>query len=153
MLICHSILRSKLNNYTFKTLAQSDEYVNLLTLINDNTDGQKGALSIQNVARMSLVFDRYPGEWHGNKSISLVFSHLFKVYNPISKFKMCIFGDESVFYDKIEKYARRPQENWLRKQLLKNDELSDERKQKAALIEELFEGYVERDSMDTSFDK
>jgi len=27
-------------------------------------------MSIQNVVRMSLIFDRNPGEWHGNNSIS-----------------------------------------------------------------------------------
>ena len=86
MLLCHSILRSKLNNYTLKTLSLSEWYIKLLTLINDNLDGQRGALNIQNVVRMSLVFDRYPGEWHGNKSISLVFSHLFKIYRPIPNF-------------------------------------------------------------------
>lgn len=115
MLICHSILRSKLNNYTLKTLSLSDWYVKLLTLINDNLDGQKGALNIQNVVRMSLVFDRYPGEWHGNKSISVVFSHLFKIYNPIPNFEICLFGDESIFLDKIVKYGTTPHQNWLAK--------------------------------------
>jgi hypothetical protein len=91
-----------------QTLGTSEKYINMLTLINDNIDGAQGALSIQNVARMSLVFDRYPGEWHGNKSISLVFSHLNKIYNPILNFKICLFGDENVFYDKIEKCAYRP---------------------------------------------
>jgi hypothetical protein len=52
---------------------------------------------------MSLIFDRHPGEWHGNKSISLVFSHLNKIYNPIKNFKVCVFGDENIFLDKIEK--------------------------------------------------
>ena len=47
-----------------QTLGTSEKYINMLTLINDNIDGAQGALSIQNVARMSLVFDRYPGEWH-----------------------------------------------------------------------------------------
>ena len=67
----------------------------MLTLINDNKDGADGAFSIQNVARMSLVFDKNPGEWHGNKSISLVFSHLNKIYNPIDNFEVCLFGDET----------------------------------------------------------
>lgn len=73
----------------------------MLTLINDNMDGQQGAFSIQNVIRMSLIFGRYPGEWHGNKSISLVFSHLNKIYSPIHNFEICLFGDESVFLDKV----------------------------------------------------
>jgi hypothetical protein len=78
-------------------------------------DGPQGALSIQNVVRMSLIFDKHPGEWHGNKSISLVFSHLFKIYKPIKKFEICLFGDESVYFDKIEKTAKTPQSNWLQK--------------------------------------
>ena len=39
MMLCHAILRSKLGNYTLKNLGQADEYVDLLTLINDNIDG------------------------------------------------------------------------------------------------------------------
>lgn len=73
----------------------------MLTLINDNIDGSDGAFSIQNVVRMSLIFDKYPGEWHGNKSISLVFSHLNKIYSPIKKFQICVFGDEAIYLDKI----------------------------------------------------
>jgi len=57
---------------------------------------------------MALIFDRYPGEWHGNKSISLVFSHLNKIYRPINNFEVCLFGDDSVFFDKIEKKAYTP---------------------------------------------
>ena len=75
----------------------------MLTLINDNKDGADGAFSIQNVARMSLVFDKNPGEWHGNKSISLVFSHLNKIYNPNDNFEVCLFGDETIYWDKVEK--------------------------------------------------
>lgn len=108
MMLCHAIMRAELGNYSMQTLGTSEKYINMLTLINDNIDGVQGALSIQNVARMSLVFERYPGEWHGNKSISLVFSHLNKIYNPIKNFKICLFGDENVFYDKIEKCAHRP---------------------------------------------
>ena len=70
-------------------------------LLNDNMDGRAGAFSIQNVVRMALIFDRYPGEWHGNKSISLVFSHLNKIYRPINNFEVCVFGDDTVFFDKI----------------------------------------------------
>ena len=77
---------------------------------------------------MSLVFDRYPGEWHGNKSISLVFSHLNKVYQPVKNFEICLFGDESVYYDKIEKYGLRPQCDWFQKQHAKFEEISSERK-------------------------
>ena len=75
----------------------------MLLLINDNNDGKQGSFSIQNVVRMALIFDKYPGEWHGNKSISLVFSHLNKIYKPLNDFEICLFGDETIYYDKIEK--------------------------------------------------
>lgn len=119
----------------------------MLTLINDNIDGFQGALSIQNVARMSLVFERYPGEWHGNKSISLVFSHLMKVYNPIKNFKICLFGDENVFFDKIEKACYRPQVNWLQKQNDNFDSLSVERQENLKMIEALFKDYLNEASL------
>ena len=66
MLLCHSIIRNELGNYDLMTLGDSKIYLKMLQLINDNTDGVNGAFSIQNVTRMSLVFDKHPGEWHGN---------------------------------------------------------------------------------------
>ena len=146
MLFCHTILKAELGSYTFKDLGKSDEYTRILSLINDNTDGAQGAFSIQNVVRMSLIFDKHPGEWHGNKSISLVFSHLNKIYRPIKKFEVCIFGDESVYFDKIERMGRNPTQNWLKKQHQKIDELSYERREKVQLIETLFEQYLPEDS-------
>jgi len=116
MMMCHSILRATLGDYTLKKLGSSDEYLQVLTLINDNIDGRDGAFSIQNVVRMGLIFDKHPGEWHGNKSISLVFSHLNKIYNPIANFEVCLFGDESVYFDKVEKCAQRQTRNWLKDQ-------------------------------------
>lgn len=116
MMMCHAILRSTLGDYTLRKLGSSDEYIEVLTLINDNMDGQTGAFSIQNVVRMSLIFDRYPGEWHGNKSISLVFSHLNKIYHPIANFKICLFGDENIYFDKIEKYAQQQHSSWVKRQ-------------------------------------
>ncbi len=80
MLLAHTLLRNELGNYTLLQLGQSNIYVKVLQLLNDNTDGAAGAFSIQNAVRMGLVFDKNPGEWHGNKSISLVFSHLNKIY-------------------------------------------------------------------------
>jgi hypothetical protein len=67
-------MRTQLGSYSFQALGASENYIRMLTLINDNLDGFEGALSIQNVARMSLIYERYPGEWHGNNSISLVFN-------------------------------------------------------------------------------
>jgi hypothetical protein len=113
MLMSHSILRALIGSYTLKQLGSSEQYIQMLTLINDNIDGRDGAFSIQNVVRMSLIFDKHPGEWHGNKSISLVFSHLNKIYKPIENFEICLFGDESVYFEKIEKIAHRQPRDWL----------------------------------------
>ena len=76
---------------------------------------------------MSLVFDRYPGEWHGNKSISLVFSHLNKMYKPVPNFEICLFGDESIYYDKIERKAYSAALNYMKSQRSKIETLSEER--------------------------
>ena len=104
MLLCHSFTRHQVGEYTL-AMGPIDEYINLLTLINDNGDGAECAFGIQNVVRMALVFEKLPGEWHGNKSISLVFSHLNKVYAPIKNFQICLFGDETLYYDKIVAYG------------------------------------------------
>jgi hypothetical protein len=69
---------------------------------------------------MSLAFDRYPGEWHGNKSISLVFSHLNKLYSPLPDFKVCLFGNETVYLDKVLKYSRQGQRDWMQRQWKKD---------------------------------
>ena len=99
-------------------------------------------MSIQNVVRMSLIFDRNPGEWHGNNSISQVFSHLFKIYKPIQNFEICLFVDENVQFDKIDKAGKSTSSNWLAKQKFKFEDLSDERKEKYLLIDALFSKYL-----------
>lgn len=113
MMMSHVILRATLGDYTLKSLATSKEYIQVLTLINDNNDGHMGAFSIQNVVRMGLIFDRFPGEWHGNKSISLVFSHLNKIYKPIPDFEICLYGNDAIYYDKIKKKACQSVPDWL----------------------------------------
>lgn len=87
---------------------------------------------------MSLIFDRHPGEWHGNKSISLVNSHLLRIYKPVSNFELCLFGDETVYLDKIKKAGYAEQLNWLRKQEEKMENLSEERRERVLLIRALF---------------
>ena len=124
------------------TLGQSDEYIKMLQMLNDNADGKQAPFSIQNVVRMSLIFDKHPGEWHGNKSISLVFSHLNKIYHPVSQFDICLFGDETIVWDKIEKKASRPQRDWVQKQLSKLETLSEEQQDKVLLIDALFSPYL-----------
>lgn len=92
---------------------------------------------------MALIFDRYPGEWHGNKSISLVFSHLNKIYRPVNNFEVCLFGDDTVFFDKIERKACTAPVNWIKHQKKKFEKMSDERKEKVNMIEALFNRFKE----------
>ena len=67
----------------------------------DNSDGQYGAFSIQNVARMSLLYNKYPGEWHGPGSISQVFQDLNKLYQPLEDLKMVHFPNGMINFDKL----------------------------------------------------
>jgi hypothetical protein len=113
MMVCHSILRHRLSDYTLPKLLSSPVYMQVLHLINDNTDGANGAFSIQNIARMGVIFNKYPCEWHGNRSISVVFNALNKLFKPINNFETCVFGDGTIIFDKIEKAGRRQPRVWL----------------------------------------
>ena len=72
-------------------LGPNHHYHKILQLVNDNTDGRAGAFSIQNVVRMSLIYDKFPCEWHGPNSISLVMQALNNVYQPFEDFKVVLF--------------------------------------------------------------
>jgi len=87
---------------------------------------------------MSLVYDRYPGEWHGNKSISLVFQSLNRLYAPLENFEMCVFGDDTIFLDKIKKAGERMPRNWLKDQMQKLEKLSEDKQDHAMLVNALF---------------
>ena len=73
--------------------------------MHDNADGRRGAFSIQNIARMSLIYNKYPGEWHGPGSISNVLRDLNNLYQPIDNLKVVHFPDGMIYYDKIRKAA------------------------------------------------
>ena len=62
---------------------------------------------------MSVVFNKYPSEWHGNRSISVVFNALNKLFKPIGDFETCVFGDGTIIFDKIERAGRRQPRVWL----------------------------------------
>jgi len=82
-MLAHTLLRHQLHNYDLRTCLQNmSTYTRVLTLVNDNADGAQGAFSIQNIARMSLIYDKFPGEWHGPGSISHVVKDLNKLYSP-----------------------------------------------------------------------
>ena len=82
MLTAHAILRHSFQgDYSMEMLIQERRtYIRVLKLMFDNADGVDGVCSIQNVARMGLIYNKYPGEWHGPGSISNVFRDLNKVY-------------------------------------------------------------------------
>jgi len=112
MMFCHALLRHKLGSYSMKTLATSRDYLKVLTLVNDWSDGPEGVFSVQNVARMGLIYDKYPGEWYGPSSISNVFKDLNKVYKPYEDFEVCNFGDGVVYFDKLRKIGCRNPRNY-----------------------------------------
>ena len=98
--------------------------------MNDNADGLPGVFSIQNVARMSLVYNKYPGEWHGPGSISNVMRDLNKIYLPYENFRITHFVDGVVYLDKILKAGFKKPALWLTEQMKKNtDELDEEKAQ------------------------
>ena len=62
---------------------------------------------------MSLVYDKFPGEWHGPGSISHVIKDLNKLYKPKLDFEIVHFMDGQVYYDKIAKAGCRKPRNYL----------------------------------------
>ena len=92
MLLSHTILRHQLGEYNMPLLLKNmTEYYKVLLLTNDNSDGTTGAFSIQNIARMSLLYDKFPGEFHGPGSISNVIKDLNKMYLPYPNFRVVHF--------------------------------------------------------------
>lgn len=83
MMLSHTFLRHHFREqdiFDIRALPKSPHYIDALLMVNDNTDGGRGAFSIRNITRMSLVYDKFPGEWHGPGSISLVIRDLNKLY-------------------------------------------------------------------------
>ena len=93
--------------------------------MNDNADGEKGVFSIQNIVRMSLIYDKFPGEWHGPGSISNVIKDLNKLYSPKMDFQIVHFADGMVYHDKIAKAGCRPPRKYLI-ELMKKQAKSEE---------------------------
>lgn len=120
-----------------KLFREQSSYMKVLELMNDNADGFKGAFSIQNIARMGLVYNKYPGEWHGPGSISNVVKDLNKLYLPVGDFRILHFCDGMIYYDKIEKAAMEEPRNYLF-DLFKRQDLSDEKLSKLRAMHILF---------------
>mmetsp|Transcript_14117 Transcript_14117/g.19227 ORF Transcript_14117/g.19227 Transcript_14117/m.19227 type:complete len:80 (-) Transcript_14117:982-1221(-) len=74
---------------------------------------------------MSLIYDKYPGEWHGPGSISHVIKDLNKLYSPKMDFQIVHFPDGMIYYDKIVKAGCRKPRKYL-VELMKKSPKSDE---------------------------
>ena len=94
--------------------------------MNDNADGAQGVFSIQNIVRMSLIYDKYPGEWHGPGSISHVIKDLNKLYSPKLDFQIVHFSDGMIYFDKIIKEGCRKPRKYL-VEMMKKDPKSEEK--------------------------
>ena len=144
MLLAHTILRHQLGEYNMQVLLRNmNEYCKVLVLMNDNADSSTGAFSIQNIARMSLLYDKFPGEFHGPGSISNVLRDLNKMYLPYSNFRVVHFYDGTIYLDKIKKAACQKPTKWLF-ELLKKDksECSEGKAKNIEQLEILFSKYV-----------
>ena len=75
---------------------------------------------------MSLIYNKYPGEWHGPGSISNVFKDLNKLYQPVEDLKILHFPDGMIYYDKVEKAAKEVPRKYLI-ELMKKTDMSDEK--------------------------
>ena len=111
--------------------------------MNDNADGAIGAFSIQNIARMSLIYDKFPGEFHGPGSCSNVMRDLNKMYLPYTNFQIVHFPDGMVYFDKIQKAGCQKPRKWLF-ELIKKDfsGLEDEKATQISQMHVLFKKYV-----------
>ena len=143
MLTAHTILRHMMgDDYSRETLFQEQKiYLRVLTMMQDNVDGLHGCFSIQNVARMSLIYNKYPGEWHGPGSISNVFKDLNKLYQPVEDLKFIHFPDGMIYYDKVEKVAKEVPKKYLI-ELMKKVDMPDEKLWKMQKLHILFKKYT-----------
>ena len=80
---------------------------------------------MQNIVRMSLIYDKFPGEWHGPGSISHVIKDLNKLYSPKMDFQVVHFTDGMIYYDKIAKAGCRKPRKYLI-ELMKKEPKSEE---------------------------
>lgn len=148
MLTSHALLRHLMDDYSIETLLKEQaNYLKVLTLMHDNVDGRLGAFSIQNIARMSLIYNKYPGEWHGPGSISNVFRDLNKLYQPVDDFQIVHFSDGMIYLDKITKAAHLPPRKYLINLMQKQD-LSEEKLFKMQQMHALFKKYTGTQTVD-----
>ena len=90
---------------------------------------------------MSLIYNKYPGEWHGPGSISNVFKDLNKLYQPVEDLKILHFPDGMIYYDKVEKAAKEVPRKYLI-ELMKKTDMSDEKLYKMQKLHILFKKFT-----------
>lgn len=90
---------------------------------------------------MGLVYNKYPGEWHGPGSISNVIKDLNKLYQPFDDFQVLHFSDGMIYYDKIIKAAHQKPRKYLI-DLMKKTDLSEEKLFKMQQMHTLFKKYT-----------
>lgn len=78
---------------------------------------------------MGLVYNKYPGEWHGPGSISRVVRDLNRIYAPVENLKILHFADGMIYYDKILKSGcdRRADDYMKRKMSAGFSEMADDK--------------------------
>ena len=131
-----------MHDYDLGTLCNNmSTYTRVLTLMNDNADGAQGVFSMQNIVRMSLIYDKYPGEWHGPGSISHVIKDLNKLYSPKQDFHIVHFSDGMVYFDKIAKAGCQKPRKYLI-ELMKKEHRSDEQATQILQKKLLFQKYI-----------
>mmetsp|Transcript_25372 Transcript_25372/g.33927 ORF Transcript_25372/g.33927 Transcript_25372/m.33927 type:complete len:123 (+) Transcript_25372:327-695(+) len=89
---------------------------------------------------MGLIYNKYPGEWHGPGSISNVMKDLNKIYLPVEDFQMLHFSDGMIYYDKIQKAASQRPRRYLI-ELLNRQDLLKEKVGKLHAMHTLFKKY------------
>lgn len=96
---------------------------------------------------MSLIYNKYPGEWHGPGSISNVFKDLNKMYLPVDDFQIVHFPDGMIYYDKITKAAELAPRKYLIN-LMQKEEMRQEKLNKMQQMHALFKKYAGKHSWD-----
>jgi len=83
MMLCQALMRSRVGvDYSLSSIVKnynkSQEYRNILRSIMDNDHTQRGAFSIQNVAKMGLCHGKLPGEWYGPHAVTTMLKVLIE---------------------------------------------------------------------------
>ena len=92
---------------------------------------------------MSIIYNKFPGEFHGPGSISNVMRDLNKMYLPYTDFQIVHFSDGMIYFDKIRKAGCQKPRKWLF-ELIKKDfsGLDEERAVRITQMHLLFKKYV-----------